>query len=246
MATPLPKHSAPFVDPKSGLINQQWYEFLDGFTRDLKRESEARAAAITALEDEIASGDGTVMLKDANLSDVADVSEAQGNIGMAWVRVSAGSAASGVSEIDIPLTGEYRAFDLLIHEIVVSSASAAVYLRLSLDGGSTYEAAAYNYATRQLSDTAGIVTGNSASAAQLFLFNSGSVAEEGMSGTVRLHMAAGHYPRAEVSGYGLIAGQGLHYKGGGALEVAGVPTHVRILLGAGTITSCTWTLMGLR
>lgn len=243
-ALSLPTQSHPIAGTQT--IDKVWYEFLTRLAARVSADDAAAQAQIDALKEQVEGGDSTVLRISENLADVADVSEAQGNLGMAWVRVAAGSAVSGVSEIDIPLEGEYRAFDLLVHEIVASGSPLSVFLRLSLDGGATYEAAAYNYAVRQLSDTAGLTTGNSASAAQVFLFSTGSVAEEGMSGTVRLHMAAGRYPRVEVSGYGLIAGQGYHYKGGGALEVAGVPTHARLLLSSGSITSCTWTLMGLR
>lgn len=243
-ALSLPTQNHPIAGTQT--IDKVWYEFLTRLAARVSADDAAAQAEIDALRAQVEGGDSTVLRISENLSDVADVSEAQGNIGMAWVRVSAGSAASDVSEIDIPLVGAYRAFDLLIHEIVVSGPPVAVNLRLSLDGGTTYEAAAYNYATRQLSDTAALTTISSSSAAQMFLGNAGSVAAEGVSFSVRLHMTADHYPRAEVSGYGVIGGQGYHYKGGGALESTGVPTHARILLASGTITSCTWTLLGLR
>ena len=240
----LPLHNHPIAGAQP--IDKQWYEFLKRLVARIDTDDAAAQAEIDALRAQVEGGDSTVLRISENLSDVADVSEAQGNIGMAWVRVAAGSAASGVSEIDIPLVGAYRAFELMIHQIVLSGSPIAVQLRLSLDGGATFETAAYNYAVRQVTEAGAVSSFAGAAGGQVFLANAGSVPEEGATVSLRLHCIADKYPRAEISSYGYTAGVGAAYKGGCALDVAGIPSALRVFPASGTITSCTWTLLGLR
>lgn len=175
---------------------------------------------------------------------------------VAGMAVLATGALSAQATLDIPLdtTGysNFKNFKLILTNIVPVTDAANLYLRISDDGGSTFEADASDYAwvnnTAQLATTpsAGSV-GDGADAQVVLLGTVDNVAGDGACVEIMIFNPAAttktwmKWEGTFVSGSGAVA----HITGGGRNLVASAVTDIRILFSTGNISTGNWTLIGI-
>ncbi len=169
------------------------------------------------------------------------------------IALLASGTVTSAATLDIVLTAYtgYRGLLLVISDFLPATDGAAIYVRFSTDGGSTYDATGYNYAFRVINDTPTGADGGSGSANQIVIATSvGSAATEGYQGEIKLlnQTSAARWSRIRHDGYYIDnAGtpQGRTIVGGGAREAAQDTNAIRLLPDSGDIASAAWSLHGI-
>jgi hypothetical protein len=194
----------------------------------------------------------------ADFTTIRDTSGSDGNKVALWrlsgMVVLASGTLSNQATLDIPLdtTGysNFRNFKLILNSLLPATDAANLFMRVSDDGGSTFEADASDYAWVYNST-------NLASGPSLTIAGDGADSEIEIFGTVDNVEACNveisiYNPAANaklwatwagnfVSGAGTL----VDVTGSGRSLVSAVTTDIRILFSSGNIASGFWTLIGI-
>lgn len=161
---------------------------------------------------------------------------------------------SAVATLSLALTAYtgFRGLKLFVYSLIPVTDGADLWIRLSTDGGSTYDTSGYNYALNTQTDAAAsIATTNSGSAAQLvFALVVGNGVTEGYDGEITItgQTSTALWSRLRHQGYCINSAAtpaGTSSWGGGAREAAQDTDGIRIMFSTGNIASGGYALYGL-
>lgn len=182
---------------------------------------------------------------------------ARTNLGVPEVLLTS-STVSAAATLDIVLTSYtgYRAIRFVLTEFLPATDGVSLYMRLSTDGGSSYDASGYNYTAVNQSDGSAQNEDQSGSANQIVLTGTsapgliGNAATEGYSGEITLYHpeSATLWPRVKHDGVGIDSNatpRGVRFWGHGAREAAQNTDAVRFLFSSGNITSGKYAVVGV-
>lgn len=157
--------------------------------------------------------------------------------------------SSAVAEVIFSLLPGFSAFALDLTNVAVSTASAQVMLRTSIDGGATYLSGAGSYSWASVYNTVSAPNGDVATNTAVDL--SGSLLASNSGNSILLHRI-----NAGASGVGALyawtaavidnAPAWRSINAGGGVATLGRTTHLRIFPSSGNINSMTGALRGLR
>lgn len=175
---------------------------------------------------------------------------ARTNLGVGLVLLASGTV-SAAATLDIVLTSHtaYRGIVVFLSGFLPATDGANLYMRVSTDGGSSYDASGYNYSLLELSETASGGSG-SGSAAQMLLMNFiGNGAAEGYNGRIELlnQTSTAFWGRISHQGAGIdnqatpAARQAM---GSAAREATQDTDAIRFLFSSGDIASGSYALYG--
>jgi hypothetical protein len=163
-----------------------------------------------------------------------------------FVRVALTEVSSPTAAVDFAVDGTYREYLFVIDDLVASSASQSLIMRISDDNGSTYETT--NYLGGHFSGSPGFALGNMVGAFTQYISLISSVSTtygQGVTGEVRLFSPAvsGIYKRTKSE---MVSQGGGITIGAATIQNTNALTNVRFLMTSGNIASCKIAVYGLR
>jgi hypothetical protein len=167
----------------------------------------------------------------------------------ALVFLSSGSV-SAAATLDLTLPSGYRSFRLVLGGVEPATAGASLNWRISVDSGSTYIAASYDYAS-VYQTTSGTPTAQSGAAATSALLGVAQTAAGGYPGSFDVLIIPGNgSSRTSVSYRAHMrnnsALETVIFGGGASYATNSRPTNFRIFYGSGNISAGYYQLYGLR
>lgn len=201
------------------------------------------------------AGDRALVYAESTTSYVVSIIPLDGEavvINRGLTKLNSGTV-SAAATLDIAMTA-YTAYKnklLVFESFIPATNNVILYLRVSTDGGSTYDsgAGAYRYAITGLRDDNVSNNTNSASATEMIVSGNGSVvnaAGYGISGEITMFDTTntGMSPRFRVESVYNNSGGWCHAYGVGARQNTQDTDAVRLFFSSGNISSGTWTLYG--
>jgi hypothetical protein len=174
--------------------------------------------------------------------------------GTARVLLASGSV-SAAATLDLVLTDytAYRGIVIELSGLLPATDGVDLYMRVSTDGGSAYDASGYNWAAMRCTDAGSSSGAGSGSANQMSIAGAadiGNAATEGIDVTVKImgQTSTSRWSRARWDAYYIDnAGTpgGIVVAGGGAREAAQDTDAVRFLFSSGDIASGSYAVYGL-
>lgn len=170
----------------------------------------------------------------------------------AFVLVNSGTIGVAAPTLDIALSGGWRQFIIAADDFEPVTATQSLNVRLSFDGGATYESGASTYLqggsyTNSSSTTYGSISASSTA----FTIGRPQVASGGYGSLLWLQISSNNINQTRVNWTfgGTEAGPiPFETRGGGiCTNVSAAPTHIRFLYGSGNIEAGTrWQIYGMR
>lgn len=166
-------------------------------------------------------------------------------------KISSGTVASGTPLIDITgLTTTYRAYVLVFDGLLPATDNVELLMRLSDDGGATYEADASDYAWALQSNPETAIPGADGDAddSEISLGSAfGNAAGEAASGDITIYAPAGSGITQMMWRTSRQSATPNYFAqfGGGQLQTAGATTAFRLIFSAGNFAAMNYTLYGL-
>jgi hypothetical protein len=163
--------------------------------------------------------------------------------------------AAASATIDFVLThyaNTYRAFKVVITDLVPATDATDLYLRFSTDGGSTYDAGASDYDwARNMTTAAGsnITNGDTADSEITLSSDLSNVTAESLSGQVIIYNPANSAQHTKAVGDFISpnsSGQSMRVTVSGRRLATQDTDGIRFLISSGNITSGTFALYGIR
>ena len=157
--------------------------------------------------------------------------------------------ASAVSTLDLALPSGYRFFKLFINNIL-PSISSSLNARFSVDGGSSYPSgsSAYSYAYYYSSTSPGTnpPSGSGATSGLMYIIGQIAASILAVNCEVTIYPGASGTYQPTLSYLGMYSSSGVFYSqaGMGQYGASGPATHIRLLMGSGTLT-CQYALYGI-
>ncbi len=167
--------------------------------------------------------------------------------------LTSGTVAAATLDIVLTSYTAYRGIKIFLSGLIPATDGVTLLMRFSTDGGSTYDAAGYNYVTNAWDDTGFNNLSVSGSATSIFITTAsviGNGATEGYNGefTLMAQTSTALWARVFHSGYYISASAtpaGNYVTGGGARETAQDTDAVRFLFSSGNIASGSYAVYGL-
>lgn len=158
--------------------------------------------------------------------------------------------ASGSATLDFDVSSIYDDYIFVFDNVIPASAGQDFWMRVSIDGGATFETTNYLYAYSFVGTPSGFSsTGGSGSTGQIVIaFTVSTNANYGIVGELRVHSVnQALYTRSYFQGSELNNGDGNMYyvNGNGVWAVTTVVNAIRFMFASGNITSGTIRQYGL-
>lgn len=267
-----PKLSATGGDTDIGLDWQVKgtgiHQLLDGNGNEILKTGAGVASAVneltvtnaaTANGPEIAATGGDanidieVIPKGTGAMDVAGPIKRSGNV-LAEEILQSGTVSNQPSLDITDLPAGYRAFKLYFDALLIVSAAANVYARVSSDNGVSFDSGASDYRSHAgmgNSGSAGYQTGNSNPGAQIQVnhgFTLTNGADDWAAGEIILRNPRDSATRTYIDGHITYqrAAELFHARFGGARLASQDDDAFQVILSAGNISTMNWTLTGVR
>lgn len=169
--------------------------------------------------------------------------------GGAFVLISTQTASASATIDFTGLSTSYKAYAIVLNNVVNATATQNLYFRTSTDNGSTFTASAgaYSYANDYASSASGGSPNGSGSATQVQLTRAAQLNSSHLAGIIYLYAPADSGVYTSLT-YNLHfqSGSEMYYSSGTGLRVVKEANNaIRFLYASGNITSGTFSLYGL-
>lgn len=201
--------------------------------------------------------DDLVQIWDESVGAVKKITTANliaSSLGAGLTRIATGSLSAAAS---LPLTGltaDYQAYVLMFHDLLAATSGADLHFQVSTDNGATYKSGASDYRHARHGFSVGGAVGGSGSNGDTKipiaagLGNSAATGHE-VAGSITIHapMNANDQTRIDWQlSYLNSTGNYTTLSGGGHYSVSGATDAIRLIMSSGNLTTCTYTLYGMK
>lgn len=203
-------------------------------------------------EDNMASNSATALATQQSIKAYVDASAGGGS----WVKISSSSASTSASISFTGLTSTYRAYKVILENIVPATAATVLYLRTSSNGGTSYDSTAgdYGYYTYAINFGGVGISSSATSSTKIDITTNtsgsgvGTGSSLGISGEIMLISHSNTTSNKMIfwrAGYTYSIPSGTHIRGVASRYSTSAIDAIQFLMSSGNITSGTFTLYGL-